>query len=220
MLLSFTTPTQPAGSIGGLVLYKNGTQFCGRSRSRPTIVRSNASNVPKNLISVLSIFWEQPLTDAQRIAWGNYAYNTPLSDAYSNPRFIPGYAHYMRSNRPRLQHGLARVDDGPTTFGIPTYTLPTFACNFLARTVTVSVTNTDQWATETGAALLLWISRPTSPARQRPPETYQPLGRIDGDPTTPPTSQVFSFPSWIPIKPVFFWIRSSCSLADGRLSGL
>lgn len=220
MLVEFTTPTQPAGSIGGLVLYKNGDNFAGRSRVYPKRVRSNEHTAAMNLISTLSERWEIPLTNSQRAAWGTYAYNTPLTDAYAQPRYIRGYAHYLRSNRPRLQHGLSRIDNGPTTYGLPAYTLPTFSPNFTTLEVTVTVNPADQWATQSDAAMLLWISRPTQRARKRPPETYRPLGAILGDPTTPPTTATFPLNGWFRNIPQIFWIRSSVTDAEGRLSGL
>lgn len=220
MLVKFTLPTHPAGSAGGMTLYKNGSQFAARARAMPVKVRSNAHTAACNLISVLSVFWETPLTNADRIGWGSYAYNTPLLDAYNAPKYIRGYAHYMRSNRPRLQHGMARIDTPPATNGLPTYTQPTGAVSADGTTIAVHFTATDTWATQDGAALLLWSSGPAAPLSRKPLETYAPLGKVLGSSTITPTSPLtFATPKLLNGNGVSIWLRSSVTLADGRLSG-
>lgn len=213
-------PMQPAGSIGGLTLYKCGLGLCMRARTYPVRVRSNAHTYACNLISVLSVYWETPLTDADRAGWGLYAYNSPLTDAYGAPRYIRGYAQYMRSNRPRLQLGLPRVDTPPTTYGYPAYTYPTFGVSSDGTMISIMFTVTDDWVTEDGAGMMLWSSGPTSPSRNKPSETYAPLALIAGSSTSPPTSPVMATPAIsIPDGTLSFWIRTSVSRADGRLSG-
>ena len=221
MIVQYVLPTQAAGSTGGLTSYKNGPSQAVRARAYPVRVRSNASNVPKSLIAELSMLWESPLSSAQRIAWGAYAFATPLTDAYGNPKYIKGYAHFMRSNRPRMQQGYDIVWDAPATPGLAVYTLPVMTLSPDNTQVTVAFTNTDDWATTTGGALLLWLSKPISHTRNRPPEVYQPLGSIPGDTTTPPTSPwVFTVPYVPPTSQTRVFVRSSASDADGKLSGL
>lgn len=219
-LIAFILPTQPAGSIGGLTLYKHGDAFGMRSRAYPKRVRSAAHTKVMAIIGDLSMDWEIALTGADRAGWGTYGYNSPLTDAYGNPRYIRGYAQYMRSNRPRIQHGLSRIDPPPGVYGYPPYTLPVLQLPAGNATVNVTIDPSDDWANEDGAAMLLWISTAISPTRNRPPEVYQPLGVIPGSSTIPPISPIpFTLPQLVATVPQTLFIRSSVTRADGRLSG-
>lgn len=220
MLVKFILPTQPAGSIGGLTLYKNRSAFAGRARARPIKVHSPAHTAVMNIISVLSMDWEIQLTGGDRAGWGSYGFNTPLTDAYGNPRYICGYAQYMRSNRPRLQFALPRIDLPPLLNGIPVYTLPTYIFEPANLQVYVSFNASNAWVNEDGGAMFLWISGLRSPTLNRPAETYQPLGVILGSSTAPPASPVvINLPARYPRNAGARWIRSSITRADGRLSG-
>jgi hypothetical protein len=220
MLVTFILPTQPAGSTGGLVLYKNRTAFAGRARAYPVRVRSMPHTAVMNIISVLSMDWEVACTGGDRAGWGSYGFNTPLTDAYGNPRYICGYAQYMRSNRPRLQFGLPRIDLPPTVYGYPAYTLPAYVFEPTNRQVYVSFDSTDAWANQDGAAMFLWISQPIARTVRRPAERYQPFGLILGSSSGPPASPaLIDLPAGYPTAAGARWIRSSISLADGRLSG-
>lgn len=219
-LITYILPTQPSGHSDGFVAYKQGDNLAMRSHARPTIVRSNAANVGRWLIAELSLYWEHPLTDAQRIAWGNYGFNTPLTNAYNAPRYIKGYAHYMRSNRPRLQMGIARIDDGPTTMGLPTYTLPIFSVMFPTATIGITINPADDWANQDNAAMLIWGGIARSIATTKPTETYRPVGKILGSTSGISASYTLPFPSNFPTRPVNVWLRSSVTDEEGRLSGL
>lgn len=218
-IIQYITPTQPSGSIGGITFYKNGGQIAMRSRVRPCIPTSNARTLALNSISALSMFWEMPLTNSDRIGWGLYAFNTPLLTAWNTDRYIRGYAHYLRANRPRYLAGLPRVDTPPSTFGLPTYTLPTFDINQSGQFVKVGFNAADDWATTTGGYLFLWFGMSTSLTRTKPTEIYTPFGVIAGDNAgiTSPINIYLANPT--PGTPFRYWFRSSASNADGRLSG-
>ncbi len=218
-VIKYITPTQPASSTNGNTFYKNGGQLCMRSRAYPLPNQSQAHIVPMNAIAILSMLWESPLTNADRIAWGNYAFATPLTDAYGNPRFVKGYAHFMRVNRPLLQHGLPLQLLPPATTGLPTFTAASLATISGTTTVKVTITNTDPWANQTGAHMMLWISRQRSPRRLYPPEVYKPLGTVPGNGTTPPTNDQTFVNPWGFVKDTASqWLRGSVIDINGRLS--
>ncbi len=54
------------------------------------------------------------------MAWNTYGANTPVLDNQGTPINLTGQNHYVRSNSPRLQAGLARVDAAPTIFTLGT----------------------------------------------------------------------------------------------------
>lgn len=218
MLFKPVNPMQPAGGSGGLVLYKNGTQLAARSWAMPVVGKSNAQVYTRYLISELSIYWENPLTNAQRAAWGDYAFNTPLKDAYGNDRYIKGYAHFMRSNRPRLQHGLPWLADPPAAYGFGTFTPPTYNWVPSLSQLWVNFTSSDDWANQNGGALLLWLGRPQSATRLTPTEVYAPLLRIDGSSAgiSSPYIASVSLPT-IPPNTTYV-IRSGATTGDGAYS--
>lgn len=218
-IVEYILPQQPSGHARGFVEYKNGNQQAIRTHARPTIVRSNAANVGRWLIAELSLYWEHPLTDADRIGWGAYGYNTPLTDAYGNPRYIKGYAHYMRSNRARMRQAIARVDAPPTTYGLPTYTLPTLSVSFSMSLIFATIDPADDWANQDGGYMLLWAGTARSSAVTRPTETYLPAGVIAGSSAGITADWQLPIPSNISLTPVSTWIRSSVTESDGRLSG-
>lgn len=218
MIVKYLTTFLAAGSDGGLTAYKNGLQQAVRARAYPVVHNSNAAVAARWRIATLSMDWEDQLTGSDRIAWGAYAYATPLTDAYGLPRYIKGYAHFMRSNRPLLQFGLPPIYAGPAVTGLPEFTEPDCQVSQLSGTVQVSIDNTDDWANEDGATLLMWISRPTTPTRNYPTEIYQPLGMIPGSSTDPPAGGSFPLPDGYPSTVNAAFIRSSVTRADGRLS--
>lgn len=218
-VIQYISPTQPVAAIDGFVPYKNAQQIAMRSRAYPKRVTSSRAAATRNIISQLSIFWESPVSNSQRIAWGSYAFNTPLTNAWGAPRYIRGYAHYMRSNRPRLQFGLPRIDTGPTTAGLPTYTLYGFGLDNPATTVKVFFDGSESWTASNGAYLLIWIGYATRSTRNLPTEVYQPLGYIAGSSSSPATSPAaFTLPPSLSPVHARIFLRASLSLADGRLS--
>lgn len=215
MLFSTDTLTDPASSKGGIVLYHNQTVFVARARSYPKKVTSTVSQKIRRSLNPLSIIWENPVTDAQRIAWGNYAYNSPLLDSYGNPRYIRGYAQFMRANRPRYQFNLPIILDGPTTAGFPPYTLPQLVLSPDNTRLLVVPDAADDWANETGAFMLLWISRPTAKTITWAPEVYSALTAIPGQTGSPPDVQTLDLLN-LPSEPIRVWVRSAVTRADGR----
>jgi hypothetical protein len=219
MIVKFVLPTQPAGSDGGLTYYKNGQQLAARARAYPCRVRNGPSVYTRNLITQLSNYWETPLTVDDRNGWAKYAWNSPLTDAYNNPKYINGYAMFCRNNRPRLQFGIERVDTPPTDYGFPTYTPPTYTLSDDATTIAIHYNATDAWVGQDGAAMFVWASGPTPNYRTTPSERYAPLLVIQGSSTSPPTSPATATaPKRIQLSTQTLWARCSVTDAQGRLS--
>lgn len=218
-IIKYITPTMPTRATDGFVPYRNGSAIAMRSRSYPKRVTSTRHMYTVQLISELSIYWENPLTNSDRAGWGAYAFGTPLVDAWGMPRYVRGYAHYMRSNRPRLQFGLSRIDTPPSTLGLPTFTLYGFGLNANSTIVSVYFESSESWVHTDGAFVLLWVSYLTKRTRNLPTEVYRPFRTIAGSSTSPPSS-----PSTFPLYPTpgitsgRTFLRASLTLPDGRLS--
>lgn len=178
-----------SGSVGGATASHNrGGQYF-RRRAIPVNPSTAQQQAVRGFFSTLQAAWVNTLTGAQRSAWDSYALNTPITDSLGNPVNAGGKGMYTRGNVPRLQASLTRVDAGPTSFGLPALTAPGIT-SLVASTgiLTFTYTNTDSWATTTGGALLVYVSRPQSPAINGFKGPFRFAGRVLGNTTTPPTS--------------------------------
>lgn len=178
--------TEGSGSIGGLTISHNAGGMYLRARAIPVNQNSVYQQAVRGHVNSLSNHWINTLTEAQRTAWATYADNVPLPGPLGDPRVVSGLNHYIRSNVPRLQSGLARVDDGPTTFNLGEFSNPTFSYDVAASETGVAFTSGDAWANETGSAMLVFGSREQNPTINYFKGPYRVMSCIPGDDGTPP----------------------------------
>lgn len=210
--------TKMSGSIGGLTGSHNKGGLYFRARAVPTNPASVFQQEVRNAVSQLTSRWGSVLTAAQRAAWKVYAENVPLVDALGEARIVPALSMYVRSNVPRLQSALAIVDDGPTVFSLATMSPISVTADASADEIDVTYVNTDDWATVTGGALLIYASRPQSPTIEYFKGPYRFTGAEPGDTTTPPTSPAtFALPFPVAASNVVH-VQARATNADGRLS--
>lgn len=210
--------TQISGSLGGVTGSHNFSGYYLRARVVPVNPNTSQQQTVRNAMAVLSTRWVETLTAAQRLAWEVYASAVEVKNALGDSIALTGLNHYIRSNVPRIQSALPIVDDGPTVYTLASFTDPTFALDEPNDEVDVTFTNTDDWANEDDAAMLVYASRPQSPSINYFKGPYRYATKIEGDGVTPPTS-----PAAIPLpfvcttgQRVFF--KAEVTRADGRLS--
>lgn len=210
--------TQVSGSVGGLTYAHNAGGLYTRSRAIPTNPNSPQQMAVRAAVANLSNLWGTTLTDAQRIVWDFYAFNTPVIDKLGQQINLSGINMYIRGNTPRLQQGLPRADTGPLVFNLGDYTDPSFSIDAAADTIDVTFDNTDAWANEDDAAMLVYCSRPQSPTINYFKGPYRLAGAILGDSTTAPTSPAtIDLPFAVAADQKVF-VRTAVTRADGRLS--
>lgn len=177
-----------SGSIGGATASRNrGGQYF-RRRAIPVNPNTVFQQTVRGVFGSLQARWSQILTAGQRDAWDAYALNTPVTDALGNPVNAGGKGMYTRGNTARVQAGLSIVDAGPSTYGLPSLTLPTgLSADASDQDFDFAFTNTDEWATAAGGALLVYISRPVSDATNYFNGPFRFAGEVLGS-GTPPTS--------------------------------
>ena len=210
---------EASGSIASLTFSHNrGGQYI-RQRSVPTNPATIYQTEVRNYMADLTSRWVNALTPSQRAAWDTYAANVKLPDTLGEPRDPGGVAMYVRSNVPRLQGGLDRVDDAPTDYTLAALTTPTVVSVTAASDeASIAFTDADPWANETGGALLIYASRPQNPSINYFNGPYRFALAVLGDDTTPPTTPA-TVPLPFPIavgNQVFFQARAVT--ADGRAS--
>lgn len=210
--------SEASGSIGGTVYAHNrGGQYV-RARTIPVDPGSVYQQAVRMYMGTLSTAWSNILTAAQRGAWDNYADQVRIPDRLGDPRNVGGLGMYCRCNVPILQAGLTRVDDGPTTLTMPSFTAPTFT-NVVAGTLTVDVgfDPGDAWANEVGGALLVYASRGKTITINYFKGPYRFMDLVAGAASPPTSPQSMNLPFTVTAgQRVFFQARAV--RADGRLS--
>lgn len=218
MLYKSSVFSQASGSIGGTVFSHNrGGQYV-RQRSTPTDPNTTRQQNVRAYFTSLSQRWTDTLTVAQRLGWAVYAASVPVINRLGDQVFLTGQNHYIRSNTPRLQLGLAVVDDFPYTLTLPTLSAVGVTVDSTADELDVTFDANDGWANEDGGRLAVYQSPPLSPTINFYKTPFQFAGTIDGSATTPPTSPatVTSLFDFTAGQKCFIQVRALTE--DGRLS--
>jgi len=217
--------TQVSGSVGGLTYSHNAGGMYARARAVPTDPASEYQVRMRNAVAVLAARWRDVLTAGQRDAWNDYAANTPILDTLGDPRLVSGIAMYIRGNTPRIQFSeilslgtLDIVDDGPTEFGIPSFTPVTVEVTETPQNIELSFTAADPWVNLNGNRLYLWASRPLSPAINFFKGPYRPVSAVIGLNAGPPTSPVNFSPPFPVAEGQQVGIAVRLDREDARLS--
>lgn len=211
--------TDLSGSLGGITASHNRGGAYFRNRAIPVNPNTVFQQAVRGFLAALTSLWNDTLTVVQRAAWDLYALNVPLLDTLGNPRNVGGLGMYIRSNVPRLQVGLARVDDGPIIFNLGDFTNPSFD-TFVAATEVFNVNfeDTDDWLDQDGSAMLISSSRSTNPTINFFKGPYRAVAPILGDSGTPPTSPVVTLAAFDIAVGNRTFIQTRVSRADGRLT--
>jgi len=102
---------------------------------------------------------------------------------------LSGFNHYCRANAALIAAGLTIVDDAPAVFTLPEGD-SSVAITVASATDLMSVTfdNTQAWAHETDAAMLVYMGTPQSEGIEFFNGPWRLAGAIEGNATTAPTS--------------------------------
>lgn len=188
MLFKSSVFSQASGSLGGTVFSHNrGGQYV-RQRSTPTDPNTTRQQNVRAYFTSLSQRWTNTLTVAQRLGWGVYAASVPVINRLGEQVFLTGQNHYIRGNTPRLQLGLAAVDDFPYALTLPTLSAVGVTVDATAGELDVTFDDSDLWANQDGGRLAVYQSPPVSATINFYKTPFQFVGTVDGNATTPPTS--------------------------------
>ncbi len=211
--------TDLSGSVGGITASHNRGGAYFRNRAIPVNPNTTQQQAVRGFLATLTSLWNDTLTPAQRDAWNTYALNVPLLDSLGNPRNVGGLGMYIRSNVPRLQAALPRVDDGPTIFNLGDFTNPTFATFSAAGdTFNVSFAITDDWVGEDDAGMTIAASRPQNPTINFFKGPYRFAAIILGDSGAPPVPPVVIAAPFLFAVDQRIFVQARVTRADGRLT--
>lgn len=210
------------GSVGGTVFSRNKAGAYMRNRVTPVNPGSSFQQNVRFAVATLASRWVEILTPAQRAAWETYSANVLLPNSLGQPRDVGGIAMYIRSNAPRVAFPYMTpvfVDDAPTIFDLGTFTQPdNLVFSEAAQTLSMGFDNTDAWANESGAAMMVYIGGPQNPSKQFYKGPYRFGEAILGDDTTAPTSPE-SINSPFPfVAGQNMYARVNVTRLDGRLA--
>lgn len=212
---------QRSGKQGGIVWSHNKGGPYVRNRAVPTNPNTDRQVVVRNYVRGLAIGWANTLTQVQRDAWDLYAANVSWTNALGQTISLTGLNHYIRSNVPRLQCSLARIDAAPVVFNIAAAEQNLGAtASEATQLVIISFDDTHEWCDENGGFQVFFMGRPVNGSIKFFGSPFRLLGCSEGDDTTPPTSPLtgIAVPNWPIAEGQRVWIRSRIGRADGRLS--
>lgn len=210
---------QRSGKQGGIVWSHNAGGPYVRNRAIPTNPNTARQIAIRNSVRSLAIAWANTLTQAQRDAWDTYGANVSWVNRLGQTISLSGISHFIRSNTPRLQAGLARVDDAPTIFNIATAELLLGAtASEATQIITITFDDTQAWTSEDGAFQQWSAGLPQNPGIKFFGGPYRMIGNGLGDSGVPLVSPQ-TFTSGYPFADgQRIWLRSRIGRADGRLS--
>jgi len=209
--------TQASGSIGGLTACHDSGGIVFKPRTIPTDPKTARQVEVRSAVSTLSSSWAR-LTQAQRDAWTLYGQNVPTTGPLGSPLILTGLQMFMRSNVPRLQAKLNRVNDGPTTFTLPTLNQTSLRNFSIVYGISIVFDDTQDWCFEPDSALLFYVGRPQGLAVDFFNGPYRFALTKKGVAITGTSSPMTTTNPWPMHAGNKNWVYTRLSLADGRLS--
>jgi len=209
--------TAQSGSIGGITGSHNRGGMYLRARAQPINPNTPAQQLARSRLALNVASWSS-LTEAERVAWNDYALANPISDALGEPRNVGGLGWFIRANSVRRQASLSQISAAPVLTGPVVLTAPAVTIA-LASTdvVTYSFNNADAWAGEVGGALVVFVSRPQAPTITSFGGPFRFAGSTAGAGTPPTSPGTFTSPFPFAVGQRIF-ARFVAVRADGRIS--
>lgn len=217
MLLKPGLGAQYSGSIGGTTYSHNRGGVYARIRATPVNTPTAQRNAIRDIFGQLSSAWVNELTAGNRSSWDSYAAATTITNRIGAQITIGGNAMFIRSNTPRIQAGLIRIDDAPTTHDLGNFSPPAVNTATPPTGLTVDFNNADSWNLDDGG-LLIYGSRPQNLTIQKFHGSYQLAGVAVGNtllPAASPLTIVYPF-TFATGQRLF--LRATASQPDGRYS--
>lgn len=207
------------GSIAGTTFSKNRSGQYARARTKPVNPKTTRQVNIRAVIAYLTDRWSQTLTALQRAAWNLYASNVAMKNRLGETIYLSGFNHYIRSNTVAKLFALTVVDAGPVVFELPAQDdLYSVSASEATGQITANYDATMDWASETGANLLLSGGRPQNPQRNffgGPWRLYGQMAGIDG---APPASPHIGVSPYAIAELQRLWCYGRIRHLDGRLS--
>lgn len=188
MLYRSTLVSDARGSSGGLTASRNRSGNYLRKRIKPTNALTSARTRARNDLAGASAGWNS-LTDAQRAAWNSFAETNLVPNKMGDLVKLSGIDWYVKVNSLQSLAGTAALTAPPT--GSPSTMLTDVTINSVTVStgnVIFTIDNTNDWANGNDGRLFVFATQPLSAGRNAAAGSFQYIGAVHGNATTPPTS--------------------------------
>lgn len=204
--------TQASGSVGGMTYTRTPSGMVIRAKSMPVNPSTPLQQVSRVAMSTLSTRWVTTLTEEQREGWAFYAAGVARKNKLGDQIYLAPNAMYIRCNSPRVQAGMAPVDDAPTeyTCGEPVQFGQLNQDETTPFTVMFSFSESEIGVND---YVLLYLSRPTNASVNFFKGPYRYAQRFNNT-----TADIVLTPGdgWVAGNKIH--ARAQITYADGRLS--
>lgn len=208
---------QRSGSIGGTVWSHNSSGAYIRARSIPVNPNTARQVAVRNAVRAITIAWATVLTQLQRDAWDVYAANVSWVNKLGQTINLTGLNHYVRSNTPRLQNGIARVDVAPVIFNIATAELELAAtASEATQDLTINGDGAAAWVGEADAWQFMFMGLPQNGSIKFFGGPYRQVTAVPG--AGPPPFPVIIGAAFPFAEGQRIWVKTRIARGDGRLS--
>lgn len=208
-----------SGKIAGNVFARNRYGSYARALVQPVNPNSARQQAIRALASTLGNYWGNTLTAAQREGWNDYAANVDVTNRLGEVMNLSGFNHFFRTNSCLVYNGYDIVEDAPAIFSLADQPILTSVSGDPAtQELSVAYDSTEDWANETGGALLVYAGLPQNPNVNFFDGPWRVLDSVDGDDTTPPTSPLIATCPFTIADGQKIWVKARAVLADGRVS--
>lgn len=207
------------GSMAGNTYSRNRFGAYIRSRVKGVDPKSARQNAARVVMMMLAEQWrESPMTSETRGAWETYAASVSWLNKLGEAVNLTGFNHYMRSNAAIAAAGGTRVDDGPSSIGLPAGDDAVVGTAMDGgSTISIVFTAALEWAKETGGFMLVEMGMPQNPTHNFFGGPWRVAGAIKGN-ATPITSPKTVPTAWTLTVGQKIWLRCKIIRADGRVS--
>lgn len=207
-----------SGSIAGCTFARNRGGNYVRNRTIPVNPQTPFQSTVRSAFGGLSQAWVTDLTDPQRQGWTDYA-NAVSVPGFNGPIFLTGLNWFNAVNTPRLQAGLTRLDDAPTSQTGTTLT-PITNQTFDASDLEwdFDINGDDEWANTAGGHLFVYEGGPRNATRNFYKGPYNYNSTLAGSVLTPPSGPVTVVSNLVAVAGQRTYLRVFAQTADGRMS--
>lgn len=225
--------TSASGSVDGMTASRNRFGRYMRARAVPVNPSTGYQQTVRSLFTDAVNRWISTLTAAQRNAWNLYGSNVPTTGPLGDPANLTGQNWFIACNTARRQpidklsvsaSALPYVDSGPTVYDRGDFTDVSGVTADEVTGLAYTIDDTDDWANEDEAVMLVSMSRMQNPTRNFYRNPWRLIAAVLGNSSTPPaTGQVVTAANvaalgYTIVGDMHLWLKVAVSRADGRLS--
>ena len=210
---------QLSGKIAGNVFAKNSTSSYVRSWRKPVNPNTQLQDNIRRAMQYLTNYWSDVLSDANRALWETYANAIAMKNKLGETVKLSGFNHFIRSNIIWYKNEGSVKAVGPSEL-----TLPASAGGFAVaaasagQSISISFTNTEEWALEVGSRLWVFEGQARNITRNFFGGPWRYLVAVAGAEPAPTSPEIHAT-SWGFAAGQKISVYGRVQRADGRLSG-